>query len=552
MKKLLINVLFTFTLIGIFSACGEDEFQILETQVPSANDINISFDYDSTNPNLVNFSSDSEGFIFKWAFGTGATGEGKSVQGAFPLKGDYWVKLTIFTAGGSAIDSVSVNIPETNFAMLETPDLINLTGGVDQIAGKSWVIDAGNSGHFGLGPISGSSPEWYQAAANEKADQGMYDDVYTFNLNGFAFGLENNGTAFSLGSLAGDHGGDPANGDQLVNYVAPNNISWSLSEGSDKRKFLTLSDGAFIGTYTGVSTYEVLTLEENEIFLKGADASNGEFAWYHRLIPEGYVPPVAAQASFTHVLEGSTVTFTNTSETALSYSWNFGDGNTSSDLNPSHTYGADGVYTITLTATDENGSTTATASVIVATTPMTFADLTGDGTKSWKLRPSAGSFGVGPYPGSVEWYPGGADLSGERPCLFNDEYHFKTSGEYIYLAKGDTFVESYFGLDLGDDGCYDEYNLFNTPADVWSSNKHTFTFEDATDSTPAKIIVSGTGAYIGLAKANDAGELTEPPTTSGTATYEILYYVKDGDKDIMAIGIHVGNGVWWNYVLISE
>ncbi|MCG9879215.1 MAG: PKD domain-containing protein, partial [Bacteroidia bacterium] len=44
------------------------------------------------------------------------------------------------------------------------------------------------------------------------------------------------------------------------------------------------------------------------------------------------------------------VNFTNTSTNAVSYSWNFGDGNTSSVQNPSNTYAANGTYTVALTA----------------------------------------------------------------------------------------------------------------------------------------------------------------------------------------------------------
>lgn len=39
----------------------------------------------------------------------------------------------------------------------------------------------------------------------------------------------------------------------------------------------------------------------------------------------------------------------------LSYQWNFGDGNTSILANPTHTYAADGLYTITLIVTDQYG-----------------------------------------------------------------------------------------------------------------------------------------------------------------------------------------------------
>lgn len=80
------------------------------------------------------------------------------------------------------------------------------------------------------------------------------------------------------------------------------------------------------------------------------------------------------------VCEGASTVFTNlsTGGGALTYSWDFGDGGSSGLTNPSHTYAADGVYTVTLTAT--NGSlcsNTHTATVTVNNLPtadFTFSD----------------------------------------------------------------------------------------------------------------------------------------------------------------------------------
>lgn len=74
-------------------------------------------------------------------------------------------------------------------------------------------------------------------------------------------------------------------------------------------------------------------------------------------------------AGFTSSINGSTASFTNTSTNATTYAWNFGDGGTSNLTNPVHTYGADGIYTVTLTATGPCGTVTSTQSLTIATPP---------------------------------------------------------------------------------------------------------------------------------------------------------------------------------------
>jgi len=53
----------------------------------------------------------------------------------------------------------------------------------------------------------------------------------------------------------------------------------------------------------------------------------------------------------TPVLVGRAVNFTNLSQNATAYEWAFGDGGTSTAVNPSHTYSTAGTYTVVLTAT---------------------------------------------------------------------------------------------------------------------------------------------------------------------------------------------------------
>ncbi|MEJ2113106.1 MAG: PKD domain-containing protein, partial [Flavobacteriaceae bacterium] len=105
------------------------------------------------------------------------------------------------------------------------------------------------------------------------------------------------------------------------------------------------------------------------ISIEGEESSNynqyGSIGQYFisGTIEGGYntVPNEIPTASFTNVITDRTVNFTDTSldndGTIVSWSWDFGDGNFSSNQSPTHIYSADTNYTVSLTVTDDIGAT---------------------------------------------------------------------------------------------------------------------------------------------------------------------------------------------------
>jgi PKD repeat protein len=93
-------------------------------------------------------------------------------------------------------------------------------------------------------------------------------------------------------------------------------------------------------------------------------------------------PTAGFVGSPTSGTEPLTVDFTNQSSNATSYSWDFGDGGSSTATNPSHTYDAAGTYTVSLTATNACGSDVETKTDYITVNPCVapVADFSGSPT----------------------------------------------------------------------------------------------------------------------------------------------------------------------------
>lgn len=232
---------------------------------------------------------------------------------------------------------------------------------------------------------------------------------------------------------------------------------------------------------------------------------------------EGVVASFQFEVDETNFLE---VTFSNFSQNAASYAWDFGDeSGTSTDENPVYEYAGSGTYTVSLTATDADGETSTFSDDVEIIDPdEALTLLAGNDGKTWKLLREGTSLLLMSAPGGDVYWAGSSN-DGSRPCMYDDEFTFGRDGSYTY-ADGGTFWAEY-GVFNNVEGCDSNTmteqcfeptaaNMVNECGDdvsAWMSGTHAYTY----DATAGQITLTGTGAWIGIPKLGTTSDANITP-----------------------------------------
>ncbi len=584
-------------LVSFVSSCKEDE---QEPDVMSS----FTFTVDATDFKKVTFTNESKNFqSVSWDFGDNSalSTENNPVH-TYAGEGQYVVKLTAISPSSiKDVYSVTVTIADPNV------DLGKLTGETS----KTWklVREGSSTATYYPYTVGELNPDgtrkgiWWQFGKNEALSKRTcsLDDEFTFTRAGLTFARDLKG-----GFWAGDGGIYSAPVEFSCQEVgAPGTTA--NKEGVDItpwRNFtgtFVLTPGApqtlkivGLGAYMGlekVSTHEEVKVPQEEVTYEVAKLTDGtidtlvivanydfdddpemdaywEFVFVHYDNPadEPPIPADKPDAKFSFTADGLNVTFTNTSTDATSYLWDFGDSQTSSEMNPVHTYASDGIYTVTLTATNENGSTIATQTAFVSATELTEALLQGG---AWRVRAEEKSVFVGPGMGDPSWWALPKDFlvsgAGEDDwtCMPDDEFIFGAAGVYTYDTKGSARNDGYFG---GTKGCIDDAGIAASGnGAAFGSGTHSYTFTPAGKAMNVRPMITltngATGAaflgfvkgFNGVASGVKGGENTDnavaPNFGSATNTYEVIGYANTGFKEYLFVSVdiseaHDGSASW--------
>lgn len=345
---------FDLMLITYFHGCP-DTLLVEDYIYINAPKAEFSFDQDCSMPGEIQFFNESAGAeTWAWTFGDGATSNIPNPAHAYAGNGSYTVTLTVSNSqtGCEHSESMTVNVtssvPEFTLSDLDicvgdTISVINNSVGADTYA---WTFP------FGVGMITDEfhdpDPQFYFPASGAYtgfcltiSDGSSCSNTYCFT-----------DTVFVSGSVS-DFAIDDAEGcsPHTVNFnnsafgINSNIVSYAWDFGDST----TSADPNPTHIYTDLGFHSVGLVVENESGCQ--DELIMDSLIFVDLIEPFFIPQVSDCSSQTVDFGNASTSYDNN----LTYLWDFGDGNTSTDVNPSHSYTSTGDYLVCLTATNASG-----------------------------------------------------------------------------------------------------------------------------------------------------------------------------------------------------
>ena len=229
----------------------------------------------------------SDALTYKVLFGTGdsvVTSSGTASYKYTTLDTNtYTVSVNAIGTGG-AITTATKQIRVLYTFQIPAGIMTALTNGSSQ----TWVCASGTAGHFGVGPNTTFTADWYKAQPNEKPAC-AYDDEITFTKTGdnsISMTVDNKGESFLIAAATGDYGvSGPDNcyaiatgGTKNLGFAGAN--TGSNSSNSTGVQF-TVPGNGIVDFGTGANTYEILSLSGGMMTLRNIGADGN--AWYQIL-----------------------------------------------------------------------------------------------------------------------------------------------------------------------------------------------------------------------------------------------------------------------------
>ena len=179
--------------------------------------------------------------------------------------------------------------------------------------------------------------------------------------------------------------------------------------------------------------------------------------------------------------------------------------------------------------------------LFISVSAVSFSQIEG----TWRLARQGGALAVGPNQGDGSWWSIPIADTLTRDCLFDDSITFDNSGTMTHYVDDGTWLEFWqHGNDTNlDNTLNSDDDLCGTPIaphDGTTNAPFSYTY----DSGAGTLTVNGTGAHLGLPKATNGAELTDPANAPSSVTYQVSFVNND---NTMIADINFGPG-WWRFI----
>lgn len=336
--------IYTIKLVADFGACKDSIKKSVQVVAKPI----VTFSADNMvackAPFNVNFqNTTAAGASYLWNFGDGTTSTNENPSHTYSKEGTFTVKLFVTNISGcmdSLVkkDFIKISKPSVSINNLPQKGCVPLAhtfsakiNSLDALTGYLWNFGDGTTSTEVSPKHVYTTPGKFSVTLTYTTAGGCTDSVKV--VNGILAGLKPK-AAFII---------DPVNAcaDKNISFTdqtigTPNEWQWFFGDGSGS------ASQNPIHQYddTGYFPITLIALDNgcaDTMVIKKAVHIN---------------PPVAAFTPTKNCVDRGSVTFTDHSLGADTWTWNFGDGAVSSEKSPIHNYTASGVYSVSLTVTN--------------------------------------------------------------------------------------------------------------------------------------------------------------------------------------------------------
>ncbi|MGI8892777.1 MAG: PKD domain-containing protein, partial [Bacteroidia bacterium] len=467
----------------------------------------FSVNYTSCPPYIATFTDSSVNAVsWLWNFGDSSTSTQQNPIHTYGGYGTYNVSLTITTAHGCSHTQMVVNAVvfeplSANFTWTSTsagyPMTVNFMA--NSTGATNWLWDFGDGGTSTL-----ANPIYtYQVA-------GQYSVTLTVSNNNCSITYTMSPTSFGSGAGGMDPGPGPGPEPVSIAGCAPftaqfndptlNSTDWLWIFGDGNTS--TLQNPTH--TYYNPGIYDITLITSKTS--PGGDIQ--DTITMKNIIVSG---PIAAFNVITNTNCQSTVAqITDQSINAIQWNWNFGDGNTSTQQNPTHTYQSMlNNYSISLTATDSIGCTNQTFQNINSGTSQIISaskySLCKGDTVYFTTNLSGYSFYI--------WDFGDGNISFNQQAshIYNNHGNYQVS-LIVYSNSGCTFTH-YLPVNVSVNG---PVAAFSTSSTTFGCDSLEIKFENLSNNYTGSEWIFGNGV---------TSSINEPSQTYGPGIYDVTLIV---------------------------